>query len=125
MQTELSTNKEESLKELGLSNLGSVYWDLSTAALYEEAIRRYEGIVSHLGPLVMRTGQYTGRLPKDKFLVREPSSENKIWWGKVNRTSRSTGSRRSRIGCAPTCKVRIFSYKIVMRAPTNNFVSRS
>jgi phosphoenolpyruvate carboxykinase (ATP) len=85
MRTELSTNREESLKALGLSNLGSVYWDLSTAALYEEAIRRYEGIVSHLGPLVMRTGQYTGRLPKDKFLVREPSSENKIWWGKVNR----------------------------------------
>jgi phosphoenolpyruvate carboxykinase (ATP) len=84
MQTEL-TRKEESLKKLGLSNLGNVYWDLSTAALYEEAIRRYEGIVSHLGPLVMRTGQFTGRLPKDKFLVRESSSESKIWWGKINR----------------------------------------
>ena len=84
MQTEL-TNKEKSLKELGLSNLGNVYWDLSTAVLYEETIRRYEGILTHLGPLVMRTGQYTGRLPRDKFLVREPSSEDKIWWGKINR----------------------------------------
>jgi phosphoenolpyruvate carboxykinase (ATP) len=76
---------EQSLKHLGLDNLGHVYWDLPTPALYEESIRRYEAALSHLGPIVMRTGQYTGRLPKDKFLVREPSSESKIWWGKVNR----------------------------------------
>ncbi len=79
------TSRDESVLALGLSNLGRTYWDLSTAALYEEAIRRYEGTLSHLGPLVIRTGQYTGRLPKDKFLVREPSSESKVWWGKVNR----------------------------------------
>ncbi len=75
----------ESLKYLGLENLGRVYADLPTPALYEESIRRYEGMLSHLGPLVVRTGQHTGRLPRDKFLVHEPSSESKIWWGKVNR----------------------------------------
>jgi phosphoenolpyruvate carboxykinase (ATP) len=78
-------SQEENLKYLGLDNLGQVYWNLTTSALYEEAIRRYEAALSHLGPLVVRTGQYTGRLPQDKFLVREPSSENKICWGKVNR----------------------------------------
>jgi phosphoenolpyruvate carboxykinase (ATP) len=78
-------SQEESLKHLGLNNLGRVHWDLPTPALYEESIRRYEAALSHLGPLVMRTGEYTGRLPKDKFLVREPSSESKIWWGKINR----------------------------------------
>jgi phosphoenolpyruvate carboxykinase (ATP) len=78
-------SQEESLKHLGLDNLGHVYWDLPTPALYEESIRRYEASLSHLGPLVMRTGQYTGRLPKDKFLVLEASSQSKIWWGKVNR----------------------------------------
>jgi phosphoenolpyruvate carboxykinase (ATP) len=83
--TTKSASREEGLKHLGLDNLGHVYWDLPTPALYEESIRRYEASLSHLGPLVMRTGQYTGRLPKDKFLVREPSSENKIWWGKINR----------------------------------------
>ena len=81
----IPTKKLESLRRLGLHNLGQVHWDLSTPSLYEEAIRRYEGMLSHLGPLVIRTGQYTGRSPNDKFLVREPSSENKIWWGKVNR----------------------------------------
>lgn len=80
-----TTKKNETLGELGLSNLGRVYWNLSTPALYEEAIRRYEGMLSHLGPLIIRTGEYTGRLPEDKFLVQEPSSEGKIWWGKINR----------------------------------------
>jgi phosphoenolpyruvate carboxykinase (ATP) len=79
-------NKEgANLKELGLDNLGAVYQNLSTPALYEEAIRRHEGSLSHLGPIVIRTGQYTGRVPRDKFLIREPGSENKICWGKVNR----------------------------------------
>lgn len=80
-----SATKEESLKHLGLDNLGHTYWDLPTPALYEEAIRRYEASLSHLGPLVFRTGQYTGRLPKDKFLVLEPSSQYKIWWSNINR----------------------------------------
>ncbi len=75
----------ESLKHLGLENLGNIHWDSPAPALYEEAIRRYEGTLSHLGPLVVRTGQFTGRLPKDKFFVREPSSEALIHWGKVNR----------------------------------------
>jgi len=79
------TNKEESLKSLGLVNLGRSHWNLCTPELYEEAIRRHEGILSHMGPLVVRTGQFTGRLPKDKFIVREPSSESKVGWGKVNR----------------------------------------
>jgi phosphoenolpyruvate carboxykinase (ATP) len=84
MTTEI-TNKDESLKSLGLENLGRSHWNLSTPELYEEAIRRHEAILSHMGPLVVRTGQYTGRLPKDKFIVREPSSESKVGWGKVNR----------------------------------------
>jgi phosphoenolpyruvate carboxykinase (ATP) len=62
-----------------------VKWNLSTAALYEEAVRRQEGLIAADGPLVCRTGQHTGRSPNDKFLVREPSSEAHIAWGKVNR----------------------------------------
>ncbi len=59
--------------------------NLSTAELYEHAIRAGEGIVAAEGPLVVRTGKHTGRSPEDKFIVREPSSEAKIWWGPVNR----------------------------------------
>ncbi len=60
-------------------------WSLSIAALYEAAITRQEGVISADGPLACRTGQHTGRSPNDKFVVREPSSERNIEWGKVNR----------------------------------------
>jgi phosphoenolpyruvate carboxykinase (ATP) len=62
-----------------------VSWNLSPAALYEEAVRHDEGVIAAEGPLACRTGQHTGRSPNDKFVVREPSSEAHIEWGKVNR----------------------------------------
>jgi len=62
-----------------------VRWNLSTAALYEEAVRRNEGVIAAEGPLTCRTGAHTGRSPNDKFVVREASSEEHIDWGKVNR----------------------------------------
>src|SRR5262245_41260794 len=62
-----------------------VKWNLSMAALYEEAIRKQEGVIAAEGPLVCRTGQHTGRSPNDKFIVREPLSEKLIGWGKVNK----------------------------------------
>ncbi|HYM25211.1 MAG TPA: phosphoenolpyruvate carboxykinase [Vicinamibacterales bacterium] len=62
-----------------------VHWNLPTAALYEEAIRRNEGVLSADGPIACLTGRHTGRSPNDKFTVREPSSEAQIDWGKVNR----------------------------------------
>jgi phosphoenolpyruvate carboxykinase (ATP) len=58
--------------------------NLSTAELYEDAIRDGDGVIAAAGPLVVRTGKHTGRSPKDKFIVREPSSEANVWWGDVN-----------------------------------------
>jgi phosphoenolpyruvate carboxykinase (ATP) len=62
----------------------SVQSNLSTAALYEVAVRNTEGLIGADGPLVVRTGKHTGRSPQDKFVVREASSQDKIWWGEVN-----------------------------------------
>ena len=73
------------LESHGITNLSRVYWNLSVPALYEEAVRRREGVISAEGPLVCRTGQHTGRSPNDKFIVREPSSAEQVWWSKVNR----------------------------------------
>src|SRR5205814_2661435 len=73
----------------GLQALGivsdRVRWNLTAAALYEEVVRRHEGVIAAEGPLVCRTGLHTGRSPNDKFVVREPSSEVNVDWGKVNR----------------------------------------
>ncbi len=73
------------LENIGLTNLGQVYWNLPTEALYEEAVFRAEGKVAHLGPLVVNTGKHTGRSASDKFIVREPATETHVWWGQYNR----------------------------------------
>ncbi len=57
----------------------------SRARLIEAALASGRGQLSHTGALVINTVPYTGRSPNDKFLVREPSSADKIWWGEVNR----------------------------------------
>ncbi len=73
----------------GLENHGihpeMVGWNLTAPALYEHAVRRREALIAEGGPIVARTGHHTGRSPQDKFIVREPSSEERIWWGKHNR----------------------------------------
>lgn len=86
MSIEGIVHSQYGLENHGIQNAGIVYWNLPTSLLYEEAIRRREGHLAHLGPLVVRTGQYTGRAPNDKFIVREPASVDKVWWGKVNRS---------------------------------------
>jgi len=63
---------------------GKMVANLSTASLYEAAVRDGEGLIAAEGPLVVSTGTHTGRSPKDKFIVREPSTEANIWWGDVN-----------------------------------------
>jgi phosphoenolpyruvate carboxykinase (ATP) len=63
---------------------GTVLNNLSVAELYERALASGEGTIAADGPLVVRTGKHTGRSPGDKFVVREPSSQDKVWWGEVN-----------------------------------------
>lgn len=75
---------QSGLEDLGIRNVKTVWWNLCTPALYEHALQRHEALMAHLGPLVVRTGQYTGRSPNDKYVVKEPSSQENIWWGKVN-----------------------------------------
>ena len=80
MEEQGESRSHHGLEHHGIVNANAVWWNLSTPALYEHAIQRREGIVAHRGPLVVRTGQYTGRSPHDKYIVREPGSENDIWW---------------------------------------------
>lgn len=72
------------LEHHGIYNPNQVFWTLNTPLLYEQAIRRFEGHLAHLGPLVVRTGQYTGRSPRDKFIVEEDETRDEVAWGSVN-----------------------------------------
>ncbi|MDX6454242.1 MAG: phosphoenolpyruvate carboxykinase [Gaiellaceae bacterium] len=68
------------LSSHGINPTGRVVWSPTTAVLYEDAVKRGDGRIAEGGPLVVDTGKHTGRSPKDKFVVREPSSEDRIWW---------------------------------------------
>jgi phosphoenolpyruvate carboxykinase (ATP) len=73
----------------GIENNGIVHvrhehWNHNTPLLYEDVIKDVEGHITHLGPVVVRTGLHTGRAAKDKFIVEEPETRDHIWWGDVN-----------------------------------------
>jgi phosphoenolpyruvate carboxykinase (ATP) len=72
------------LDEHGIDARGKTYWNPTTSMLYEHALARGEARIAEGGPLAVDTGKHTGRSPMDKFIVREPSSEPRIWWGDVN-----------------------------------------
>jgi phosphoenolpyruvate carboxykinase (ATP) len=61
-----------------------VYRNLTPSQLYEHAQRRREGVVTADGPFCAVTSPHTGRSPNDKFVVEEPATKSRIWWGKVN-----------------------------------------
>jgi phosphoenolpyruvate carboxykinase (ATP) len=69
----------------GIGNLRKAYWNLTTEALYEEIVFRQEAKISHLGPILANTGKHTARSANDKFVVKEASTEENIWWGEYNR----------------------------------------
>ena len=73
------------LSEYGLKPKGRIHRNPTTATLYTHALANKEGVLAEGGPLVVDTGAHTGRSPKDKFVVRERGSEDRIWWGDVNR----------------------------------------
>ena len=81
----IQVGRAQGLESVGIVRSGRVHWNLSSAALVEEAIRRNEGMLSADGALVARTGQHTGRSPNDKFVVKEPGTEQHVHWGNVNR----------------------------------------
>jgi phosphoenolpyruvate carboxykinase (ATP) len=72
------------LEAHGLSEARNVIWNPSVPTLYEHTVRRGDGELAEGGPLVVSTGVHTGRAPKDKYVVREPGSEDRVWWGAVN-----------------------------------------
>ncbi|MGA9996971.1 MAG: phosphoenolpyruvate carboxykinase [Pyrinomonadaceae bacterium] len=78
-------NTDYDLDNYGITEPATVYWNLNTPELYEEIARRNEGIFSDHGALIVDTGEHTGRAAKDKAIVREPSSEDKVFWGEVNK----------------------------------------
>jgi phosphoenolpyruvate carboxykinase (ATP) len=84
------------LEAHGIHAAHRVHWTPTTSLLYGHALARGDGRLAEGGPLVVDTGVHTGRSPKDKFVVREPGSEGRIWWGDVNPPLAEGGFERLR-----------------------------
>ncbi|MBI2259975.1 MAG: phosphoenolpyruvate carboxykinase (ATP) [Flavobacteriia bacterium] len=71
-------------ESLCLDNLGNVYWNFSPSELVEETICSGMGLLTDTGALAVETGEFTGRSPKDRFIVRDEKTEKSVWWGDIN-----------------------------------------
>ena len=76
--------KNATIADLGIKNVEDAYWNLTPAELVEESIIRGEGVLTDKGALAVDTGKFTGRSPKDKFIVCDSTTEKTVWWGEIN-----------------------------------------
>lgn len=72
------------LDKLGLGNVANAFWNLTPAELVEESILRGMGVLADTGALAIDTGEFTGRSPKDRFIVADEKTEDAVWWGDIN-----------------------------------------
>ena len=77
-------SKDATVASLGLKNVAVAYWNLNPAELVEETIVTGQGMLTDTGALAVDTGKFTGRSPKDKFIVCDSITENSVWWGDIN-----------------------------------------
>src|SRR6478609_6455751 len=75
--------KSISLKELGIEN-AKIRYQLSPNELHDITCRSGQGLENNTGALAINTGEFTGRSPQDRFIVKDNITEHKVWWGKVN-----------------------------------------
>lgn len=74
----------DTLAAIGLAEIGVAHWNLSPAELVEETLLDGEGTLTDTGALAIDTGEFTGRSPKDKFVVYDETTKDSVWWGDVN-----------------------------------------
>jgi phosphoenolpyruvate carboxykinase (ATP) len=83
MDNTMHFSQSISLTDLGIENV-NIHYQLSPEELHNITIQSGQGVESSTGALAVNTGEYTGRSPQDRFIVRDSISEDKVWWGKVN-----------------------------------------
>lgn len=84
MNSSATQSQNASLAAIGLKPSGQVFWNLTPAELIEKTILNGQGTLTDTGALSIDTGEFTGRSPKDKFIVREAVTESTVWWGDIN-----------------------------------------
>jgi len=76
-------SKRSDLYSIGIKS-AKIHWNYAPAELYEEILRREEGMLNDTGAIMVDTSAFTGRAPKDKYVVKDDKSETTVWWGDIN-----------------------------------------
>ncbi len=84
MSVPTTTLSKQSLLNLGLKNTDSIHYQSTPEELVQDSLRIGEGVLNDTGALVIRTGKFTGRSPKDKFTVKDEITENSVNWNDIN-----------------------------------------
>jgi phosphoenolpyruvate carboxykinase (ATP) len=77
-------NPKANIESLGIKNAKQQFWNLTPEELVEETIRRNQGVLNDTGALAVDTGEFTGRAPKDKFIVKDDNTKDSVDWGGFN-----------------------------------------
>jgi phosphoenolpyruvate carboxykinase (ATP) len=77
-------NPNASATEVGLGHVAGIQWNASPAELTEDTLALDEGFLTENGTLAVNTGEFTGRSPKDRFIVKDDITEEAVWWGDIN-----------------------------------------
>lgn len=77
-------NPNADLTQIGVSTDKTVYWNLDPAELVQKSLDQGEGTLSDKGALCIKTGRFTGRSPKDRFIVKDNTTADTIDWGDIN-----------------------------------------
>ncbi len=76
--------KGQGLEVYGIKNANRINWNLTPSELIEEALANNEGSLTDTGALMCDTGEFTGRAPKDRFVVKDDKTADTVWWGEIN-----------------------------------------
>ena len=74
----------DNLSKLGFKEISKVYWNLSPSDLTEISVQKGMGRIASSGALAINTGKFTGRSPKDRFIVKDQITQDAVWWGDIN-----------------------------------------
>lgn len=78
-------SQKSGLETASINKVKEAFWNLNTAELVEGAVKNGEGHLTDTGALMCDTGKFTGRSPQDRFIVKDAYTEDKVWWGKINK----------------------------------------
>ncbi|MFT4600250.1 MAG: phosphoenolpyruvate carboxykinase (ATP) [Arenicella sp.] len=74
-----------SLESIGITQINNAFWNLTPAELVEDIVINGQGVLTDTGAIAIRTGEFTGRSPQDRFIVADAKTNDSVWWGDINK----------------------------------------